>query len=75
MVTHLNIAAFCYAYTRAGDGEVSGLVLIVLLSIERRKPHGSIFHIVERLLGVVMFFFGVNILYLAVCVMALVFDA
>ena len=68
MVTHLNIAAFCYSYTCAGDGEVSGLVLIVLPSIERRKPHGSIYHIVERLLGVVMFFLASTFSrYLAVC--------
>ena len=53
MVTHLNIAAFCYTYTRAGDGEVSGLLLIGSPSNERRKSHGSIDRDVERSCGVV----------------------
>ena len=63
MVTHLNIAAFCSTYTRAGDGEVSGLLLIGSPSNERRKSHGSIDRDVERSCGVVCcdgFFFGVN---------------
>ena len=67
MVTHLNIAAFCSTYTRASDGEVSGLLLIGSPSNERRKSHGSIDRDVARLCGVVMdIFFGVR----AACVMA-----
>ena len=54
--------------------EVSGLVLIGLPSNERRKSHGSIDRIVERLLGVVIFFLA-STSSICVCVMALVFDA
>ena len=70
MVTHLNIAAFCYTYTRAGDGEVSGLLLIGSPSNERRKSHGSIDRDVARLCGVVVDIFLVSTAVRAACMMA-----
>ena len=68
-VTHPDIAAFDHIYTFANDGAVSGLLLLGSPSNERRQSHGSIDCDVAKLCGVVMDFFGVNMLCVR-CVMA-----